>query len=209
MYAEMLAEGMVRSAKKRKAYYTTLKREAERLSHLVENVLAYARLERKRMGYHIETVTVGELLAGFETRLSERAAQAGMSLLVESDEEKNAMCVRADVSAVGQILFNLVDNACKYCTSAKDKRIHLEIARSDDCAGLRVRDHGPGVSKKDGPRIFKPFCKSAHEAAQSAPGVGLGLALSYRLAREMAGALRLDATVTDGACFELSLPLAE
>ena len=70
---------------------------------------------------------------------------------------------------------------------------------------VRVRDHGPGLSELQRKRLFRAFSKSARAAAETAPGVGLGLALSRRFAREMGGDLRLDASVTDGACFELEL----
>jgi len=73
---------------------------------------------------------------------------------------------------------------------------------------LRVRDHGPGISGAASRRLFRSFSKSAHDAANSAPGVGLGLALSRRLARDMGARLRLDKTVTDGACFVLALPVS-
>ena len=116
--------------------------------------------------------------------------------------------VRAHVSAVEQILFNLVDNACKYAASASDRRIVLETARSRDRALLKVRDYGPGIARADARRLFRPFSKSARDAANTAPGIGLGLALSRRLARRMGGDLRLDETVTTGACFVLSLPIA-
>jgi len=55
-------------------------------------------------------------------------------------------------------------------------------------------------------RLFQAFSKSAQEAAHTAPGVGLGLALSRRLARDMGGDLHLDERVTEGACFVLTLP---
>jgi signal transduction histidine kinase len=51
------------------------------------------------------------------------------------------------------------------------------------------------------------FCKSAHEAAHSAPGIGLGLALCRRLSRSIGGDLRLNRTSGTGACFELLLPV--
>jgi signal transduction histidine kinase len=54
--------------------------------------------------------------------------------------------------------------------------------------------------------LFKPFRKSAHEAARTAPGVGLGLALCRRLSRSMGGDLRLARSTEGGACFELRLP---
>ena len=72
---------------------------------------------------------------------------------------------------------------------------------------LRVRDHGQGISTEGAKRLFKPFSKSAQEAAHSAPGIGLGLALCRRLSRSIGGDLRLDRTFTRGACFELRLPL--
>ena len=129
-----------------------------------------------------------------------------MKLVVEVGEEVLRMSVRADASAVEQILFNLVDNARKHASSAGDARIHLGAAREGEFAVLRVRDHGPGVAKNDARRLFRPFSKSARDAANSAPGAGLGLALSRRLAREMGGELRLDEDVKGGACFVLSLP---
>jgi signal transduction histidine kinase len=55
-------------------------------------------------------------------------------------------------------------------------------------------------------RLFRSFSKSAREAACSAPGIGLGLALSRRLAKDMGGRLELDRSVSDGACFVLRLP---
>ena len=118
------------------------------------------------------------------------------------------MKVRADVSAVERILVNLVDNACKFASRAANPYIVLELDRRDRLAVLRVRDYGPGISKREERRLFKPFRKSAREAANSAPGVGLGLALSRRLARQMGGRLRLDRRIKEGACFELILPLA-
>jgi len=108
---------------------------------------------------------------------------------------------------VEQILFNLVDNACKYAApGAAEKIIHLDALPGGKFAMLRVRDHGQGISEQGARTLFQPFSKSAHEAAHSAPGVGLGLALCRRLSRSMGGDLRLDRLVKGGACFVLTLP---
>jgi signal transduction histidine kinase len=207
MYSEMLAEGMVTDEGKRRRYLATLRVEALRLSHLVENVLAYARLERGRVQRRVEIVPVGDLVARLRDRLAERAAQARMELVIEAPDD-NGLAVKADASAVEQIVFNLVDNACKYAAAATDKRIHLVAGRADGGAVLKVCDHGPGISAADARRLFRPFSKSSQEAANSAPGVGLGLALSRRLARDMGGDLRLELQPAGGACFVLSLPCA-
>ena len=207
MYTEMLTSGMVADAAKRRRYLTTLRTESGRLSHLVENVLAYARLERSRGRGQIETLPLGDVLDRVTGRLAERAARAEMTLEVEADDDALAASVRVDTSVVEQILLNLVDNACKYAASASDRRIHLRAARLDGSAALLVGDHGPGISAKRR-RLFRPFSKSARDAAHSAPGVGLGLALSRRLARDQGGELRLVRPTPEGAWFALELPTA-
>jgi signal transduction histidine kinase len=205
MYTEMLAEKMVPDEQKREHYLNTLRTEADRLGHLVENVLAYARLERGPATRDTPPVRLGELLERTGQRLRGRAAQAGMELVVEADDDARATLVRANGSAVEQILFNLVDNACKYASAAGDRRIHLEAGCADGTARIRVRDHGPGIPPGERSRIFRPFRKSAHEAADTAPGVGLGLALSRRLALSMGSDLDIDGQTADGACFVLTL----
>ncbi len=208
MYTEMLADGMVRDDGQRSEYFGTIRAEADRLGHLVENVLAYSRIERGRARTAIGTHTIGELIGRIRGRLGERARQAGMELAVEPDGAES-LPVRADPSAVEQILFNLVDNACKYGVSARSPVIHLEAARVNGCGVLRVRDHGEGIRGGEARRLFRPFSKSARDAANSAPGVGLGLALSRRLAREMGGDLCVDTAVGEGACFLLLLPVGD
>ena len=208
MYTEMLEADMVKDESKEKQYLKTLRTEAERLGHLVENVLAYARLESGRARGRIETVTLDELVDTSRELLSARAKQSGMELVVELDEDAAKTPVRADTAAVEQILFNLVDNACKYAASASDRRIHVKPGRKDGGGVIRVCDHGPGIPRTEARRLFRPFRKSARDAANSAPGVGLGLALSKRLARQMNGELHLDSSVPSGACFVLELPSA-
>jgi signal transduction histidine kinase len=205
MYVEMLAEGMVHDERSRSDYLETLRREADRLTHLVENVLAYARLERGRPGARIGPVRVAELLFHASDRLASRAAQAHFMFQVNAPPEVLNSEVVADPAAVEQILFNLVDNACKYARVAEDRAIELQIARDEDRVLLKLHDHGPGVADREQKRLFQPFRKSARDAADSAPGVGLGLALSRRMARDMGGELSLDSHTHDGACFVLIL----
>ena len=131
-----------------------------------------------------------------------------MTLVTSISAEAREVRLRVDRSAVEQILFNLVDNACKYARAASDRRIHLEAESDDRVVRLTVSDHGPGIEPKEARRLFRPFHKSARDAAQSAPGVGLGLALSRRLARALGGDLRVLRDRPDGAAFCLRLPRA-
>jgi K+-sensing histidine kinase KdpD len=129
-----------------------------------------------------------------------------MGLTIVVGDRPDAL-VRTDVSVVEQVLANLVDNAAKYAGGSADRRIELEFAASRSRLAVSVRDHGPGLPDRAVRRLFRPFSKSAHDAALSAPGVGLGLALSRRLARALGGDLRLGHNGPDGVAFVLTLPI--
>ncbi len=209
MYTEMLDEGMVTDEQKRKRYLQVLRGEANRLSHLVENVLAYARLERGRAAQRIEALPLAGLIERIRGRLEERARRDDMRVEVSIPDGEPPLRVTADAGTVEQILLNLVDNACKYANGTDDRAIRVTGHRNARFAAIRVRDHGPGIPKRRRSRLFRPFSKSAADAANSAPGIGLGLALSRRLARTMGGDLRFDDRTDTGACFVLTLPIAD
>jgi signal transduction histidine kinase len=245
MYSEMLARGFVRDPERQRQYHETLLAESSRLGHLIENVLAYARLERGRTASPASR-PFGPLFEASVERIRPRLEAAGFELETELSAEAATGPVAVDPLALDQILFNLADNASKYARQALDRRLTLsasleprrpgwltavkrvlgfprgntrlnssEASSSDGKAGtgggslvIRFRDRGPGVPPADRDRIFRPFIKSARDAAHSAPGVGLGLALSRRLARDVGGDLTLAPCPDDGpgACFQITLP---
>ncbi len=206
IYTEMLAEGMVPDAERRREYFNTLKQEADRQYHLIENVLAYSRLERGRYGGQKETIAFGPWLERVQPRLAELAERADMTLIPADEKSTANLQLHTDVAALERILFNLVDNACKYARSTADKRIHIEVTQERKGVRIRIRDHGPGISAKDVSKLFQPFHKSARDAANSAPGVGLGLSLCRRLAQSIGGELALEQNSDNGAVFSLMLP---
>ncbi|HYF37094.1 MAG TPA: HAMP domain-containing sensor histidine kinase [Prosthecobacter sp.] len=206
LYSEMLAEDMVPDAEQRRSYLQTLCDESTRLMHLVENVLAFSRIERGRVAARLETLSVDELMQRITPRLRQRADQVNLQFRVECPAEVAALRVRADALAVEQILFNLVDNACKYAApDSEPHQINLSTAATAKTVIFEVRDFGPGLSPQARKKLFQPFAKSATEAAHSAPGVGLGLALCRRLARDLGGELAFCPSPSRGACFRLSL----
>ena len=207
LYSGMLEEGMVPEGEVQ-GCHATLRREADRLTHLVENVLAYAGLERGRHASRTGPVPVAELLARTVTRAAERAEQAGFTWRVAIDPAAEEAVVLTDPAAVEQVLFNLVDNACKYARGGTPAEIELAVGRRGRHLALAMRDHGPGIAPREAARLFEPFRKSARDAAEAGLGVGLGLALSRRLARQMGGDLVSDPPPDGGARFVLTLPLA-
>lgn len=209
MYSEMLAEGMIADEGQRQTYLQTLRDESARLAALVENVLAYARLEEGRA--HSTTqlarrdhTTTAALIERHTATLARRAHDAGMTLITTIEPEAASARLTTDIEAVGQILFNLVDNSCKYAAGAENREIELRAKREGDRLVLKVSDHGPGVPSKLARQIFTAFQRG--DRHPSVPGVGLGLALSRALARTLGGELRLEESKT-GAAFSLRLSI--
>lgn len=204
LYSDMLSSGAVRE-EKRPAYLGVLSREADRLSHLVENVLAFSKIERGNARSNVSEVELCETLESYRERFESRLDAVGLSLnLVPC----SGIRITLDTSALEQILFNLIDNAAKYASSSEPPVVTLQTHVSKAEIIIRVSDNGPGIARNERARIFQAFHKSAEQAAETKPGVGLGLALSKRLARSMKGKLSCQpkADDTPGASFTLSLP---
>jgi signal transduction histidine kinase len=205
LYSDMLSSGAVRE-EKRPVYLNVLSREADRLSHLVENVLAFSKIERGSARSAVADVELNALLTSFSERFATRLEAAGLRLeLIAADP----IHVKLDASALEHILFNLIDNAAKYAATSEPPVVTIQSAVRKGSVEIRVADHGPGIPDAERRRIFRPFHKSAKQAAETKPGVGLGLALSKRLASSMGGSLTCSRRTDggSGAEFILSLPL--
>jgi signal transduction histidine kinase len=204
LYSDMLSSGAVREEKK-PAYLGVLSREADRLSHLVENVLAFSKIERGSARSTVTEIELNETLESMRERFETRLEAAALSLDLKPSEPIRTML---DTSALEHILFNIIDNAAKYAPNTTPPIVSLEITSRRGKIEISISDHGSGIPVDECKRIFRPFHKSAKEAAETKPGVGLGLALSRRLARSMGGNLscRTRADSAPGAVFILALP---
>lgn len=199
MYSEMLADGVITDETQRQAYVDTIRSESERLAALAENVLAHARLERREPS-PCKVLALHELLDGVTPALVRRARAGGMELVLEGDLASQAS-VEVDPDAVGRVLLNLVDNACKYAGDAEDRRVRLGVRCCGNHVELTVQDAGPGIPGSLARDVFRPFRRGDDV---NTPGAGIGLAISRDLARDLGGELSLLPAET-GARFQLRL----
>lgn len=202
-YTDMLAEGTVPVAEQPR-YLETLRQEADRLGHLVENVLAYARLERTPTPTP-QPLALETWLQDVAERLQRRAEDHGFSLDISVQPNASKVHVAADPVALERILLNLCDNSCKY--AAGSERLELSADLQGRTLALDWRDYGPGIPRSAWPRLFRPFQRSEDSAQQETlGGIGLGLALSRQLARRWGGDLR-PVEPQDGVGIQLRLQL--
>jgi signal transduction histidine kinase len=204
LYSEMLDGDMVGSQEQRQLYTKGLVAEADRLSRLVDNVLQFSRLERKQAHIRKSRIQVMSLLNDVLDRCRPRMASSNMECELSLAEHLNHITIETSKDTVEQIVFNLIDNACKYAGTEDCCKICLAAELEPGWLVIRIRDFGPGIDRKMIKRLFRPFARSSDETAGTASGVGLGLSLSRQLAKQIGG--RLDYQPAEPGClFELRL----
>ena len=206
LYLDLLTSGMISDEQKQKEYLTTLACESDRLNRLIENVLDFARLEKRTVKAAMQPTNVAGLLDEVRQTWSDRCAADGRELVVISTLP-TSHTVTTDPRLAGQIVGNLVDNARKYAKDAADGRIWVWAKPGEKGRlVLEVEDRGPGVAAKERGSIFRPF-RRGRDADTTAGGAGLGLALARHWADLLGGTLSYrPADGGIGACFRLELP---
>ena len=204
LYTEMLEDGMVPEQKKPE-YYANMQRECRRLEHLIDNVLAYSKLQRNAIRRTKDTLTCQELFEPIAEKIERRLREAGISFSFALAQPIRILPVHTDAVAVEQIMDNLTSNAIKYARG-ENAKVQLTVQADRHNIVIRFRDNGPGISPKHPKLVFKPFRRTKEATNSRKPGVGLGLSLARDIARSLGGDLKLEFGTLGGASFLLTLP---
>jgi two-component system phosphate regulon sensor histidine kinase PhoR len=181
-------------------------RNAERLGHLIRDMLELAQVESRRVPLQPTAVDLGKLtrtlLRDVEPRLEQRALEASVR-----DETDGGAVAWADRRAVEQVLTNLLDNAIKY--TSPGGRIAVEITARLDGLRVSVADTGIGIPPESLGRIFERFYRVDKARSRSLGGTGLGLAIVKHLVQAMGGEIYVESEVGRGSIFRFTLPRAD
>lgn len=207
LYTDMLRSGVLAPDKVHE-YHDTLHRESLRLGHLVENVLAFAKLSRGKVRGRQDKGACAQLLAPLLEKTAEHLKKAGCGVSINIDPRASLLSLRTDLLSVEQILMNLADNAIKY-TDAERPAISIHALQTHRTLSIRFSDNGSGIDADDKKKLFRPFTRTAKSDREQKPGIGLGLALARDLARSIGGNLALERSDARGTTFLLTLPLGE
>jgi len=201
MFAELMLGGRTDGAKTPQ-YLRIIMVEAERLTRLINNVLDFAKLERRQKRFDKKPLDLHELIArvweGHELHLRE----GGFATNWEAAPPPYR--VTGDEDALAQILVNLLANAEKY--SAERKEIELHTYFDDHHLCVSVLDRGLGVPAGSERKIFDAFYRAHDSLSSGIQGSGLGLTLAQRLAAEHGGTIEYRARDGGGSAFTLRLP---
>jgi signal transduction histidine kinase len=176
----------------------------ENLSQLVSDLLRYGKLEAGVSDATSQWLTTDEVSSEIE-RLATLLLEE-KDVRFQSDIELAPEGFVTDGVKLRTILRNLVTNAVKFTTRGT---ISLRIAQAKDSILFSVSDTGTGIAPKDQEVVFEPFRQVDGSATRQHRGIGLGLALSRKLARILGGDLALDSEPGVGSTFTLTLPVTE
>ena len=182
-----------------------VKRSADHLSRLINDVLSFARIEAGRVTYEIAPTGVDSLLQSAAEVLSPQMGSRSLRLVTRN--ECADVKAHADREKALQILINLLGNAVKHAPPLSE--IVLACARRDKVVEFSVRDTGRGIPADKFEEIFRPFTQLEDAYVGDRKGTGLGLAISREMARAMQGDVTVVSTVGEGSTFTLTLPVAQ
>jgi signal transduction histidine kinase len=186
---------------KTREYLHLLASENARLTRLIENFLAFSRLERGRERFVFASVMPSAVVGAAVAAVRERVPpDCELRLEVAPDLPP----VRADAGAVVSALINLLDNAMKY--TPDEKRVVVRATRTAGGVAFDVQDNGIGIAPREHRRIFRRFYRVDQRLTSATSGVGLGLSIVELIARAHGGSVSVQSTEGAGSTFTLSIP---
>ena len=203
LYAETLELGRITTPEKKEEYYRIVRKESERLTSLINNILDFSRIEAGRKEYDFRETNIAELVSNTLDSYRYQIEQQGFAF--EQSIDPSVPTVRVDREAIARALVNLVNNALKY--SANEKFLCVRLYRASGALKLEVVDRGIGISRREQSKIFEKFYRTGDPLVHNTKGSGLGLSLVRHITNAHGGEVEVESTPGKGSKFTLSLPL--
>lgn len=199
MFSETLEFDRIKSKKKKKEYYQIISQETERLSHLINNILDFSKMEAGQKQYHLQPVDLNSIVQKALTLYKFHLENQGFKL--EANLSKQELLIKADQEAVSEAIINLLDNAVKY--SKKEKYIRIETGKDKNYIFLEIVDQGIGISQEDQKKIFDKFYRVSSGLVHNTKGSGLGLTLIKYIMDKHNGSVSVISELGKGSRFRL------
>lgn len=185
--------------------YNLIRREADRLSRLVDDCQKLSRAESGQETFDIHNVPAAPFLERVIFKLKPQFNDK--KVLLELSVEPETPHLLVDEDKMEQVMINLLDNALRYTPS--EGRINVSCRRAGEKVEIGVADTGVGIATEDLPHIFERFYRSDKSRSRDKGGSGIGLTIAKHYTESMRGSMAAQSAVGSGTTFILSLPAAE
>jgi len=202
LYAETLEMGRITSPEKYQEYYQIIRKESERLTALINNILDFSRIEAGRKEYEFRETDLSALVRNTLESYRYQIEQHGFTF---EEKIEPVPPLRVDREAMARSLVNLVNNALKY--SQDRKYIGVNLYRENGAVKLEVIDHGIGIPQQEQSKIFEKFYRVGDPLVHNTKGSGLGLSLVRHIVQAHGGQVSVNSMPGEGSKFTIALPL--
>ena len=179
-----------------------IRRNQRHVVGLINDLLNLTRVNSGQLEYNVRNIVAQDLLTASLALVEPLIAQK--QLICELLDCDSNIVVRGDPERVSQILVNLLSNCVKF--TPPGGRLVIDCEAIEEAVLIRVSDTGIGIPSDKLDVVFEPFIQLRTAAVGADAGLGLGLAISRRLARDMHGELTVESTLGEGSRFTLTLP---
>jgi two-component system sensor histidine kinase VicK len=203
LYLDLLST--IKDPEKNQSYLETLRRETERLTHLIEDLLTISRIEAGRVEFNKLPLDVNRLVSDL---VKDRIPMAtGRDLTLTCHTEENLPYSLADPRLLTQVLSNLLTNALNYTPPKGTIQLNTHCEFSDDAKWITisVKDSGVGITPEEISLIFDRFFRGSASQRTGAPGTGLGLAISKEIVERLGGRITVESHPDQGSTFTVWL----
>lgn len=203
LYAETLELGRIPDEQRKLEYYRIVRKESERLTALINNILDFSRIEAGKKEYEFRETNLPSLVRDTLDSYHYQIEQNGFRY--EEHISNDVPPVRVDREAIARSLLNLVNNALKY--SSADKYLAVSLYPENGSVKLDVVDHGIGIPRAEQHKIFDKFYRVCDPMCHDNKGSGLGLALVRHIVKAHGGEISVESNPGKGSKFTITLPL--
>lgn len=200
-FVETLLEGALEDKANSRDFLKIVQEHADRLNHLVDDLLSLSHLESKQITLKKESFDLKQQLegvvSGFRSQLKRKAIEI-------KDDLPGRVPVSADKDKIEQVLTNLIDNAIKFNKEKGSIRIYAQ--EFDGKIKVFVEDSGMGIPEKEIPRIFERFYRVDKARSRELGGTGLGLSIVKHIIELHGGRVGVESTEGLGSKFWFTLP---
>ena len=204
-YLDLLLEAPgARSTAKQQELLSIVKRNAERLVKLIDDLLDLSRIESGKVELSITAVDIVAVITEVVSLLQPQIEAKGQEL--SFDRTHSLPAVAGDAERIRQILINLLSNAHKY--TPRGGQIWLTARAEDGWVRIDIRDNGIGLSPDEQAHLFDRFFRARQPAMESVEGTGLGLPITRLLVDMHGGRITVTSAPGEGSTFSFTLPVA-
>ena len=203
-FAEILEEDLPGSAPASAGDALRIRKAAQHLLGLINDVLDHARIEAGKVELRPQRVALGALLDEVMATTAPLASAHGNALHLDCAAGEHALELLTDPLRMRQCLLNLLSNACKFTAAGA---VTLQVRRRGEDLSLAVIDTGPGIGAEDLGRLFQPFVQTDSSHTRAHNGAGLGLVITRQLARMMGGDVTAESQPGVGSTFTFRTPV--